>query len=518
VPYQAVVKLTLPATVKTISIDDLEKYVIHDDLKGGSPITLKTQSAKRDGYGIVIRGSEHIIINTDLVTKVEDVTYMLKDAYKRLNEYLASISEDTSFLHQDLDEVDAEKLNTFRQKLNFRRKMTESIVTLDQLPFKADVEQAGGKLYSVGGAVRDTLLGKDSKDLDILITGVPFEQLEQILTKYGRVDSVGKSFGIIKFNHPKTGEIDIAIPRTERPTGAGGYQGFDVTSDHNLPIEKDLERRDFTINAIAKDSSGLIVDPYKGVDDVKNKLIRMVNPQAFSDDPLRMLRAVQFASRFGFDIEPTTYHAIKTNAPRIREISPERILIEFDKIVKKGDARKGAILLNKTGLMQYIFGANGSFVDSEAWGQVKTMGEFIFMLTHSFLQAPAEFYKTKLKGDLDTYQEIKALEIGSKTNAHNPVADRKTVFQMFKTSPKTIESRILPEVIKEQIAYMKQRSMPFSLKDMAINGNDLLSMGYAGKQIGEIFTDVLNKIYREELPNEKEQILSYINASKSNAV
>ena len=209
------------------------------------------------------------------------------------------------------------------------------LMSLQDLPFKQEVEQLGGKIYSVGGAVRDEFLGKESKDLDLLITGIPMEELEQILSKYGRVDAVGKSFGILKFKpEGATEQIDIAIPRTEKPSGEGGHKGFEVTSDHTLPIEKELKRRDFTINAIAKDTEGNIVDPYGGQEDLKNKIIRVVNPEAFSDDPLRMLRAVQFASRFGFTIEPETMKLIQDNASRIKEIPPERILTEFDKIVK----------------------------------------------------------------------------------------------------------------------------------------------------------------------------------------
>jgi len=99
-------------------------------------------------------------------------------------------------------------------------------VEISDLPFKNDVEQAGGKIYSVGGAVRDKILGRESKDLDLLITGVPLDQLESILKKYGKVDNVGKSFGIIKFNTPELGELDIAIPRKDSLK-----QGFVVKKD-----------------------------------------------------------------------------------------------------------------------------------------------------------------------------------------------------------------------------------------------------------------------------------------------
>jgi tRNA nucleotidyltransferase (CCA-adding enzyme) len=299
------------------------------------------------------------------------------------------------------------------------------IMGLNYLPFKEDVEEAGGKIYSVGGAVRDEFLGKESKDLDILITGVPFEQLEQILGKYGAVNAVGKSFGVLKFKPKGASEdIDIAIPRTETPTGEGGHQGFDVKSDHSLPIEKDLERRDFTINAIAKDIEGNIVDPFGGQEDLKNKVIKVVNPQAFSDDPLRMLRAVQFASRFGFSIESETMKMIKENAGRVKEIAPERILTEFDKIVKKGNVLTGAILLDETGLLKEIFG-RGLYYDfrntKEPFDKVRTMGEFVYLLSKNLVNDPAEFFKTNLKGDENAYREIKALQLAFESR------DRKSV-------------------------------------------------------------------------------------------
>jgi len=384
----------------------------------------------------------------------------------------------------------------------------EQKVEINDLPFKGDVEAAGGKIYSVGGAVRDSILGKESKDLDILITGLPLDQLETILSKYGRVDNVGKSFGIIKYNSPQTGEIDIAIPRTERKNDQGGYQGFDVTSDHNLPIEKDLERRDFTINAIAKDSSGLMIDPYGGQGDIQKKQIKMVNPQAFSDDPLRMLRAVQFASRFGFSIEPETLASIQQNASKIREISPERILIEFDKIVKKGNPMVGAKLLRQTGLYNQIFGVDRG-VNFAPFDHVKTMGEFVFSLIKDNIQNPAEYFKDHMKGDLDTYNNIRALELGNKFNG-----DKKTIFDMYKIYPQSLNTDLFGPKFKDTVEYMKAKNIPFSLKEVPVNGNDLMSLGFQGKEIGNAFVNVLNKIYSEELPNNREDILNYVKTLK----
>lgn len=388
-------------------------------------------------------------------------------------------------------------------------KINENIANIDMLPFKNDIELAGGKIYSVGGAVRDGMLNKPSKDLDLLITGVPLEDIEKILSKYGRVDNVGKSFGIIKFTTPQTGELDIAVPRTERATGQGGYQGFEVTSDHTLPIEKDLERRDFTINAIAKDSHGQVIDPYGGSQDIKDKLIRMVNPKAFSEDPLRMLRAVQFASRFDFKIEPETLKAIQQNASKIREISPERILIEFDKIVKKGKPAVGAQLLQETGLYQQIFSID-SPVNVAEFNNVKTMGEFIYQLTKYGIPNPAEFYKNSLKGDLTTYNEMKALELAFRDDSDNAVKNKLTVFNMYKVYPNSINSEIIPDKIKDNIKEMRSMGMPFSLRELQVNGNDLLPLGYSGKQIGDILKKLLLDIYSGKQRNNKEILLRQI--------
>lgn len=378
---------------------------------------------------------------------------------------------------------------------------------MEFLPFTYDVEQAGGKIYSVGGAVRDSILGKKSKDLDILITGVPFEKLETILSKYGRVDNVGKSFGIIKFNTSKTGEIDIAIPRTERKNGLGGYQGFDVTSDHNLPIEKDLERRDFTINAIAKDSTGNLIDPFGGLKDIENKLIRLVNPQAFSDDPLRMLRAIQFAARFDFQIEDQTMYEIIKNRSRIKEISPERILIEFDKIVKKGDPAKGAMLLSITGLFEQIFGKDALFFlpDFEI---VRTMGEFIFLLSKDVVHSSSVFYRDSLKGDIDTFKEIAAYEIAYGYCADSLVTDRNVIYDMYKVYPKSVDTEIFGGMFTNNVNFMREKNFPFSFKDLPVNGNDLIELGFEGKEIGIALSKIITEIYSDKLLNDRDQILN----------
>jgi tRNA nucleotidyltransferase (CCA-adding enzyme) len=195
-----------------------------------------------------------------------------------------------------------------------------------------------GRIYEVGGAVRDRLLarGDTLKDRDYLVTGIPYDELTHLLHRFGRVDLVGKSFGVIKFTqyrHDIPHTFDISLPRREHSTGVG-HRDFAVAFDPGIPVEEDLVRRDFTINAIAfaLDTSDL-VDPLGGQLDISKRLLRMTSAQSFVEDPLRMLRAVQFAARFDLTIEPETFEAIRTNAGLINSVSAERISDELTKLL-----------------------------------------------------------------------------------------------------------------------------------------------------------------------------------------
>lgn len=219
-----------------------------------------------------------------------------------------------------------------------------------------------GRIYEVGGCVRDRLLHRqvDSKDFDYLVCGIPLERLHKILKKYGYTDLVGKSFGVLKFTpYPKDDVVsptfDIALPRTERSTGPA-HTDFDVVFDSSLSVEQDLIRRDFTINAMACDlSNKMIVDPYGGQKDLAAGIIRMVSERSFIEDPLRMLRAVQFSARFEFSLEPETYQAMVDNAALVETVSPERIAEELNKMLIRANCPSiGFRLMQKSGLMKYI--------------------------------------------------------------------------------------------------------------------------------------------------------------------
>lgn len=362
---------------------------------------------------------------------------------------------------------------------------------LHTLPFTQSIIQSNGKIYLVGGYVRDQMLGLPSKDIDVIVTGIPLNDLEMLLSTHGKVNLVGKSFGIIKF-----GDIDVAVPRTEKKTH-DGHTGFSVEYDHNLPIEVDLGRRDFTINSMATDLDSNLVDPFNGKSDIERKLIRMTSPSAFPDDPLRMLRGIQFASRFRFDIEGSTMLAIQENAHRIKEISGERILMEFQKIIDKGDMMVAGKLLVESGLYSYIF--TGA-IDYSIISKSKTMGEFLFGLNCS-----AEFYRDVLKGDLNVYHELMALEMGSQFNG-----DKRCIFNMYKVCSTVVNTSILGDLFTETVAYMVEHNIPFSLKQLKINGNDLMKVGLKGPQIGLTLNAILNEIFKGNLMNDHQDILNYV--------
>lgn len=371
------------------------------------------------------------------------------------------------------------------------------------------IDDLGGVVYVVGGATRDLILNKPNKDIDLIVREIPIDNLISGIGKFGRVDVVGKSFGVIKFIDGDGTDFDVALPRKEKPNGDGGYRGFDIQSDENLPIEDDLIRRDAKFNAMAINiNTGKFIDPLGGLDDIENNVISSANPDAFSDDPLRMLRIIGFSSRFGFNIEPETAKLIHDNASRVREIAPERILIEFDKIIQKGDISKGAFLLKDLGLTPHIFGGDAGLYTGDKWGKVKTMAEFIFLLGSHLTQDIAEFYKTKLKGDVDTYKELKALQFAFNADENaDPVAARSIAHNVFRISANVINSEIIPDVIKRAGQELNSGKYPKSFNELAVNGNDLMDMGLKGKEIGDTLKSLLLKVYGDNVQNDRDTLL-----------
>lgn len=217
-----------------------------------------------------------------------------------------------------------------------------------------------GSLYSVGGRVRDELRAElegvpdVSKDLDYVVVGVPQDRLIAILAQHGKVDLVGAAFAVIKFSCDD-GNADLALPRREASTGPG-HRDFRVESAPDIPLEEDLARRDFRMNMLARAlPSQTLVDPYGGVEDIRARRIDIVREQTFLEDPLRMLRAAQFAARFRYGLTPNAIAAMRGAAAKAATISPERVHDEFGKLLAADRPSIGFALLAETGVLAHIW-------------------------------------------------------------------------------------------------------------------------------------------------------------------
>lgn len=187
------------------------------------------------------------------------------------------------------------------------------------------IKYEGGNLYIVGGAVRDKILGRQSKDEDYCVTGITKEKFLEI---FPEARYQGKFFGVFIL-----GNKEFAMARTEEKIGKR-HQDFTIVTDKSITIEEDLKRRDITVNAIAQDIlTGEIIDPYKGVLDIKARKIRAVS-NAFIEDPLRVYRVCRFAAELDFEVERNTLEMMNTLRDELLSLSKERVFEELRKALK----------------------------------------------------------------------------------------------------------------------------------------------------------------------------------------
>lgn len=224
----------------------------------------------------------------------------------------------------------------------------------DELRPVLAVLQTVGRPRIVGGAVRDWLLGLEAKDLDIEVGGASFDDLLRVLGPMGSTDVVGRSFGVIKLRLPSGTEYDISLPRRESKTGAG-HRGFKVDPDPHLSDAEAAARRDFTINAISWDPvERRLIDPHGGEADLRERRLRHTSP-AFVEDPLRVLRAMQFAGRFDLTLAPETAALCRSIAPTFAELPVERVWHEWAKWAEKSQTpSRGLQVLAETGWLAHF--------------------------------------------------------------------------------------------------------------------------------------------------------------------
>lgn len=243
-------------------------------------------------------------------------------------------------------EINNKKINFIPYKNNFENK--EEKVLYDIVK---EIDRKNGKAFLVGGSVRDEILGKKPKDMDVEVFGLSVDKFTKILSKFGKLDLVGKSFGIFKI---KGYDFDFSLPRRERKIGES-HKDFAVFCDPKMNLKEAAGRRDFTINALMKNLvTGEIVDYYGGQKDLENKIIRHIKDETFVEDPLRVYRAAQFAARFGFEIHPDTLSLCKKMD--LSSLPKERVFEEISKALLKADNPSIAFeVLNKIGIIEKYF-------------------------------------------------------------------------------------------------------------------------------------------------------------------
>ena len=184
------------------------------------------------------------------------------------------------------------------------------------------INENGGRIFLVGGAIRDEILGIENYDEDYCVTGISFDEFKNL---FPEAKIRGKAFPVFDIDNK-----EFAIARKERKIGLG-HKNFDIETDKSITIEEDLARRDITINAIAKDMiTKEIIDPYSGIEDLKNRKIRAVT-EHFKEDPLRVYRVARFAAKLGFTVDEETIKMMCDLKSELNTISSERVYAEFSK-------------------------------------------------------------------------------------------------------------------------------------------------------------------------------------------
>ncbi|MFJ7754106.1 CCA tRNA nucleotidyltransferase [Peribacillus muralis] len=219
---------------------------------------------------------------------------------------------------------------------------------LKSVPILEKIEHAGFEAYFVGGSVRDYILGRPINDVDIATSATPFE----IKKVFPKTADIGIDHGTV-LAITASGTYEITTFRTE-----GSYSDFRRPDSVQFvrSLREDLQRRDFTINAMAMDKAGNIIDPFNGKRDLsEQRIITVGNPhERFHEDALRMMRALRFVSQLGFDLDHDTFHSLQVNAPIISKIAVERILVEFEKLMDGTNKKRAISLLLESGLYQYL--------------------------------------------------------------------------------------------------------------------------------------------------------------------
>ena len=424
---------------------------------------------------------------------------------------------------------------------------------------------ARASLYLVGGAVRDLIMGTDEEgyDEDYLIRGLSLEEAVSILNRYGSSDLVGSSFGVLKFRPYDGSTVDIALPRKEYSTG-WGHKDFHVSFSPDIPVEEDLLRRDYTMNSIALDLSSMeMVDPLDGISDIKNKLMRVNREESFEEDPLRIIRGVQFKYRFNLEVEQKTWNLMKKYGHLVSSLSGERVREELNKMMLMAEnPGDGFEFMNRAGILQYIipeldetygieqneYHPDDIFTHSIRscnlaepdllirWsallhdiGKKETKreknGRIVFYSHEMISERKAENVLKRLKFSKSFIRELLHLVRNHMFRITEECSDSavrrfvsrvgmenlENLFALRKAdalSRKDYESVENIDYIRKRISEIKSDESAFKIEDLDINGNEIMELTglSTGRRVGEILYYLFEKVIEDPGLNHNETL------------
>ena len=375
----------------------------------------------------------------------------------------------------------------------------KQIIPQSILEILQKLQTKGFTSYLVGGCVRDFLLGDIPKDWDICTPATP----EQILEIFADSITLGAKYGTIGVKSAE-GIVEVTTFRTEKEYADFRHPQVQFCKD----LSEDLKRRDFSINSIAYNPQIGFVDPFGGMQDLENGVLRCIGDakERLSEDALRILRLVRFSSRFDFSPHPQTLREALLSSPKLKMISSERIRDELLKILQTPFWGKY--------FLQY----------KEIFSQ--TLPELTKPFTHKISNHSILFaYIFQKDQDLEALQRLKIDKITSKrvqllfAHKHSAIPHEKIGIKLLL---KEIGYDNLLALLELQKLMGKDTKKTYKtlqeimildecycLKDLKINGNDLKTLGYEDKKIGEKLEDLLIKVIKGEIPNEKEKLLNY---------
>ena len=413
-----------------------------------------------------------------------------------------------------------------------------------------------GKGYIVGGAIRDILLGLKPKDVDFA-TNLPYEILKTLFSEYTPKET-GKSFGVLRI---RINDIDYEIAKFRED-----IYGKEEKVTFVDEIKNDLVRRDFTINAMAYNETEGIIDLYNGQKDIENKVINFVRnaEERIIEDPLRTLRAFRFMSKLNFSLSKNTIEAIKNQKSLLKNIPEERITIEFSKLLLGENIKNTLTLMKDTGVLEIIipeFKATYDFNQCNPHHNLDLFNHIINVVSR--VPADLELRYSALLHDIakpivQTFDEkgiahYKTHEIVGADMARDILTRMKLPVKLINTVVEIIKKHMIlykdvtdkkfnkllsemgynnlwrliehsiadnssknNEVVStendfhERLKRAVEKQMQVTVNDLAINGNDLIKLGFNGKEIGEIKKELLDKYLSEEIQNKKEEMLNYV--------